>query len=185
MSLKLLGQIIVAVLLVATIAGAVAILLRQASLGPVEITLSAATPTTEMSVYVSGAVAQPGVYTLRPGDRLQQALEAAGGPLPQADLDRVNLALRVRDQDHFYIPRQGETATPAPPVLSPVQARINVNTASAEELLRLPNIGETRAQAIVSYRESRGPFRTAEDLLKVPGIGPTILSAIRDLITVE
>lgn len=137
-------------------------------------------------VYVCGAVRNPGVYRLPPGSLVDDAIRAAGGPTENADLLNINLALELKDQQQVYVPYIGEISTPLPPVptpISPGSARININTASAEELQRLPYIGPTLAQRIVAYREAHGPFREVTDLLQVPGIGPAIFSAIRDLVT--
>ncbi len=144
------------------------------------------TPTpSPILVYVSGAVVQADVYTLPPGSIVRDAVAAAGGAAPDADLNHVNLALRLEDGDHVYVPRVGELPTPMPtsggkPVIS---GPININTATQAELETLPGIGPTLAAAIVEYREKNGPFATIEDIQDVPGIGPSKYEAIRDLIT--
>ena len=137
----------------------------------------------EIKVYVTGAVVMPGVYSLRDGARLHELVEAASGARADADLDAINLAARIRDEDHWRIPARGEA--PAAQSIAPQavsQGRIDLNSAAAEQLRSLPNIGEVRAQAIVSFRESRGPFATVDDLLLVSGIGPETLAAVRDLV---
>lgn len=137
-------------------------------------------------VYVSGAVASPGVYRLPPQSLGEDALKAAGGPLPEADLEHVNLAQELRDQDHFHVPRKAEPgaaggqATPAPTA----GTRVNINTATVQELDRLPHIGPVTAQQIVDYRNRHGPFRRIEDILQVKGIGQATFDQIKDLITV-
>ncbi len=144
-------------------------------------------PTPEpLRVYVSGEVRQPGVVSLAPGAIVEEALAAAGGPLVSADLTALNLAAPVQAGQRIHVPRQGEaTATPASSSAAAAPGLINVNTASAPELERLPGIGPVLASNIVAYREAHGPFRTPEDLLAVPGIGPAKLSQIRELIVVE
>lgn len=146
-------------------------------------------------VYVSGAVAQPGVYTVPWDSRVQQAITAAGGPTLDADLVRVNLAARVRDEQQVYVPYQHEMATPVLPTAVPDMAsnaplalpgqKININTASASELEALPGIGPVLAQRVVEYRQSNGPFSTPEDIKKVKGIGDGIFAEIKAWITVE
>ncbi|MCS7177934.1 MAG: helix-hairpin-helix domain-containing protein [Anaerolineae bacterium] len=127
---------------------------------------------------------------LPPGSLVRDAVQAAGGPAPDADLDRINLARELQDQQHIHVPRRGEEH-PVPTIsegvpASPASAQplININTATAEELQKLPRVGPALAQRIVAYREMYGPFQTLEDLMQVPGIGEGIFAAIRDYITV-
>ncbi len=166
-------------------------------------------PVPELLVYVNGAVAVPGVYALFPGARVVDAVAAAGGAAPGADLTSINLALRVVDEGYYYIPREGETppaiASPAPQPAaqsadggqagdsspggrgSPGSGSlglIDLNTASAQELVALPGIGEVRAQAIVDYRARNGPFADVQDITGVSGIGSGIYEQVRDLVTV-
>jgi competence protein ComEA len=140
------------------------------------------TPTPKwIQVYLTGAVQAPGVYTVPQGLRIWTLLEQAGGALPSADLERVNLAAPLTDGMHLHIPRRGEEAS-ASPTPGPL---LDLNTASVEELDRLPGIGPRAAQAIVDYRLKHGPFRRLEDLLNVPGIGPATLERIRPWVTVS
>ena len=140
-----------------------------------------------LRVHVSGAVAHPGVYSLPRGSIVQQAIEAAGGSLAEADLDHVNLAASLDDGQQVRVPFQaqppvdGATAAPDPPTAG----LVNINTATAPELELLPGIGPSLAQGIVAYREAHGLFSEIEDLLDVPGIGPAKLEQIRGLVTVE
>ena len=152
----------------------------------------------DLQVYVSGAVRRPGGYTLKPGDRLIDALEAAGGSIPEADLEAVNLALRVQDEAQYKIPRMGDTPDPESNVVSALAASqkplsdkgqssgglIELNKASAELLETLPGIGPVRAGDIVADRELNGPFLSIEQITRVQGIGPAILGEIRELVTV-
>lgn len=151
------------------------------------------TPTpAPLRVYVTGAVQAPDVYYLPVGSLVRDAVLAAGGPAPDADLERINLARELQDQQQVYVPRKGEE--PPVPVISegvPVQAasasaraRVNINTATVEELQQLPRVGPALAQRIAAYREMYGPFRRIEDLMQVSGIGEAIFAAIRDYITV-
>ena len=165
-------------------------------------TLQAASPTPSIiAVYVSGAVARPGVYTLEPGARVADAVEAAGGLLPNADPEAVNLAARAHDEEHISVPERAPTPLPGsaaaqatpirqpttpPPKKSPTaQAKVNINTASAEELETLPLIGSTMAGRIIEYRQQNGPFKTVEELMNVSGIGESALERLRPLITVS
>jgi competence protein ComEA len=142
-------------------------------------------------VYVSGSVVTPGVYTLPPRSLVDDALKAAGGATAEADLDRINLALEVRDQQQIHVPRKGEPAQPVAPggadrtPGSPVAKRVNINTATLAELDTLPKIGLTTAQRIIDYRAKNGPFKKIEDLKNVSGIGDATFEALKDLITVE
>ena len=158
-------------------------LVKNTSRNGVEILLPTDTPTPGLKVYITGAVKREGVYTLKPGDRLEQVLEAAGGATEDADLSSpsLNLALRVEDEGRYHIPFKGEIV--AKPI-STDEGKININTASASLLETLPGIGETLAKRIVDYREKNGPFRSIQELTRVSGIGTATLEALRDLITV-
>jgi competence protein ComEA len=150
------------------------------------------TPTpAPIRVYVSGAVQMSAVYELPPGSIVQDAVSAAGGPTSDADLDHINLAVELCDQQQVYVPRRGET-NPPPPVSGGDPASsgqeetlVNINTAPAVELETLPRIGPTLAGRIVEYREANGPFETVEQIQNVPGIGPATFEGLRDLIAVE
>ncbi|MEP7112959.1 MAG: helix-hairpin-helix domain-containing protein [Ilumatobacteraceae bacterium] len=146
-------------------------------------------PTSFVVVYVTGAVVAPGVYTLGPTGRLTDAVAAAGGPLPDADLAVVNLAAIAHDGERIYVPKIGETVPivvgDLPVVDDTVAAGpVNVNSATAEQLDVLPGVGPTTAAAIVAHRQQHGPFQTVEQLGDVHGIGPAKLDALRGLVTV-
>ena len=150
-------------------------------------TLNPATPTpATINVYVSGAVNRPEVYTLPLGSLVKDAVAKAGGASAEADLDHINLALRLTDQMQVYVPRQGEAvATPkAASGAATLSAPININTATAEELDRLPGIGPSIAQAIIDYRTQNGPFKTIEGINEVKGIGDALFAKIKGSITV-
>lgn len=153
---------------------------------------TAATATTlgPSLVHVVGAVTNPGVYRLDSGDRVNDAVAAAGGPTPDADLAGINLAAVLRDGQRVYVPRQGEVDPAAVPseVATPAGTQavgpVNVNSASAAELEALPGVGPATAAAIVQDRDENGPFASVDDLDRVAGIGPAKLAALRDLVTV-
>jgi competence protein ComEA len=137
-------------------------------------------------VHVSGAVRQPDVYELPAGCIVKDAVAAAGGPTARADLDGVNLAVELRDQQQVYVPRQGEVVQMAPASASGGAASgpVDINAATATELETLPGIGPKTAVTIVEYREANGPFETIEDIMEVPGIGEGTFEKIRGGITV-
>jgi len=154
-----------------------------------------ATTKTEVVVHVAGAVASPGVYRLRDGDRVDDAIGAAGGASAGADLDAVNLATVVVDGARIYVPAEGENVEVVEPVPSGADAPANgaaavpgglvdINRADATRLDELPGVGPATAAAIVAERERNGPFLTVDDLERVPGIGPAKLSGLRDLVSV-
>lgn len=146
---------------------------------------------TQVVVHVAGAVVRPGVYHLPPGSRVVDAVEAAGGALPEAALDNVNLAQPLEDGQRLWVPFQGQpTPTPSREAMPTAEAttiavlRVDLNTAGAEELEALPGIGPVLARRIVAYREEHGPFKRVEDLMKVRGIGPVLLEKIRPYVYV-
>jgi competence protein ComEA len=134
----------------------------------------------ELYVHVSGAVRHPGLYRLRDGARVVDAVAAAGGLAEGADEGGVNLARPVGDGEQLVVPRQGEQVDAS----APGDGRINLNTATGAELETLPRIGPATAQRIIDWREANGRFTSVEDLLAVSGIGDKMLEALRPLVTV-
>jgi competence protein ComEA len=138
-------------------------------------------------VHVAGAVVAPGVYELVPGTRVRDAVAAAGGPTPLADVDALNLAALVVDASRVYVPVVGEEvpleATLPPNADVAPAGPVDVNRATAAELDQLPGVGPATAAAIVTERLRNGPFASVDDLDRVPGIGPAKLEALRDLVT--
>lgn len=183
--MKILSQALLAVALVAAISGGVFLLINRSRGPDMEIILPSPTAQVQVQVYITGAVQNPDVYALRDGARLKDAIEAAGGPTTEADLASVNLAALVRDQDHWHVPRIGEAVSGLQVTLANNDGRIDINTATADQLESLPKIGPVLAKAIIQYRESKGSFARVDDLLNVSGIGPGILSAIKDFVKVE
>ena len=150
---------------------------------PLEINLAETPSASEIQVYVAGAVNRPGVYFLSDGDRWIDAVEAAGGPTADADVEAINLALRLHDEDQVLVPRLGEPAVLGS-AQNPQHELININTASAAVLDSLPGIGEVRSQSIVDSRQRDGPFSRIEELVERKLIPQSVLDQIRELITV-
>jgi competence protein ComEA len=130
-----------------------------------------------LTVYISGAVANPGLYSLPDGSRVEAAIQAAGGFAPGAEPARINLAALLEDGQQIDVPGVVDT--------SHISAgRVNINTATASELDALPGIGPTTAQAIVDYRLQHGSFQFIQDIQNVPGIGPATYDRIKDYIMI-
>jgi competence protein ComEA len=142
-------------------------------------------------VYVSGAVRAPDVYRLPVDARIKDLVLAAGGFAEDADPDRINLAARLADSQHVYVPRQGESG-PAPEeggadessAVAEQDGLVDINTADITDLDALPGIGQSFAERIIEYRTVNGPFESVEDLQKVKGIGPALFAKIAPLVTV-
>jgi competence protein ComEA len=141
-------------------------------------------------VDVTGAVYHPGIYELPDGSRAQDAIEAAGGLVPEADEAAINRAAVLEDGARLFVPTKPVVTdvtdnTATPPVEVPVDSGtgpVNINTADVYVLQTLPDIGPVIAQRIVDYRSLHGPFTRIEDLQNVEGIGPGILEEIRGLV---
>jgi len=122
-------------------------------------------------VDIKGAVKKPGVYQMKAGDRVKDALEAAGGLTAEADSQKVNLAKRLEDQMVIVVPKVGEEAEAIPAGVTSKETskegKVNINTATVEELKTLKGVGEKKAEAIIEYRKKNGSFKTKEDLMKV------------------
>lgn len=141
-------------------------------------------------VHVAGAVRSPGVYELDPGERVHDAVAAAGGAVADADLAGLNLAAPLVDGSRVYVPVAGEvepanvpTGLPAEGVGGIATGPIDLNQASVEQFQQLPGVGPATAAAIVDDRQRNGPFASVDDLDRVPGIGPAKLAALRDLVS--
>lgn len=162
---------------------------------------AASTSALVIVVHVAGEVNAPGVYSLAPGSRMVDALDAAGGPTNRADLEVINLATPITDATQIYVPARNQTVRPTfrrpqPGVNGGMNGGatgqtdnqqggvININRASATELEQLPGVGPATAQAIIDYRTSNGPFAAPEDLLEVKGIGPAKFASMRNKVGV-
>lgn len=146
---------------------------------------------TEKTIYVqvSGAVVSPGVYELPEGSRVFEAIALAGGVTEEADAGQMNQAQTVSDGEMIYVKRQGETVEEA---LAQEEAfgqqedgKVNLNTATEEELMTLPGIGQAKAKSIIAWREEKGGFSKIEDLMEIEGIKEGVFSKIKDSIKVN
>lgn len=178
---------------------------------PTPPTPPAPTPRSEIAVHVTGAVKSPGVYYLSTNARVHEAIEKAGGGTDQADIHSLNLAATIRDGEQIDVPEirqipdvkqnvpissaaQEYTIPTSPDLSMPPESsvrkpepsagsRININTATSQELQTLRGIGPALAQRIIEHRQTSGGFSTVDDLTNVKGIGEKTLAKIRDSIT--
>lgn len=155
----------------------------------------------EIVVHVAGAVKKPGVVRIPRGSRVDDAVKAAGGFSDLADPDSINLAQPLEDGMQVYVPRKGEwvevqgrvgavrraslSAGTSVRQEEQLVGKINLNTATAEQLESLPGVGPVTARAIIEYRKQKGGFRSIEELLEVHGIGEKRLEQIRPFVVVR
>ena len=149
----------------------------------------------DIKVYVCGAVQRPDVYEISADSRIVDAVSAAGGFAIDAYPEAMNLAETVSDGSRIYVPTKEEvdalavvysdTGSGSGDTMSDSTGRVNINTATLEELTTLPGIGDTRARAIIDYREQNGAFGNIEDIMQVTGIKEKSFSKIRDSICVK
>jgi competence protein ComEA len=139
-------------------------------------------------VHVAGAVRDPGVYRLRAGARVDDAVGRAGGATSRADLTQVNLAAEIEDGRQVLVPERVTAAAAAPPGSAAAPATpavpLNLNTATLEQLDELDGIGPATAQQILDFREAQGGFGSVEELAQVPGIGEKRLASLREQVRV-
>ncbi|MCY4108514.1 MAG: ComEA family DNA-binding protein [Chloroflexi bacterium] len=149
--------------------------IAQLATGPADPPAYTSTPEQEAAlprkVYVSGAVKEPGVYEFRQGDRVEQALELAGGAAANADLDQINLAVLLVDEQQVHVPEQGG--------VSGESAKIDLNRAELDEITTLDGIGPVSAEKLIAYRRLNGPFRSLDDLLAA-GLNRSQVEKIKD-----
>jgi len=131
-------------------------------------------------VYVNGEVKKPGVYNLKAGSRIGDLITSAGGFTENADIKRVNLAKKLRDEDYILIDSSDGTGKSLQTGIN--DGIVNINTATKEELMTLPGVGEVTAQKIIDYRKKNGDFSKVEDLTKVDRIGEKTLAKFKDKI---
>ncbi|QHK19213.1 ComEA family DNA-binding protein [Pseudarthrobacter psychrotolerans] len=146
-------------------------------------------------VHVAGAIAVPGIVQLPAGSRVHEAVAAAGGGTPTADLNRLNLAAVLTDGQKLYVPRSGEeipagSSGPSGEAgegtggggTASAGGKVNLNTAGVEELDALPKVGPVLAQRILDWRKEHGPFKSVEELDAVDGVGPKMLETLLPLV---
>jgi competence protein ComEA len=180
----------------AVVAGVVALLLlvvagklllrpaRPAVPPPVRVAARAGpTPATTLYVNVVGAVRRPGLYRLRDGSRVADAVTRAGGPTAKAQIELLNLAARIADGEQIVVPRGGLAG---PSVGAPGGAAgtgpVHLNSATLEQLDALPGVGPVTAQKILDYRQQHGAFGSVDELDAIAGIGPARLETLRGLV---
>ena len=134
-------------------------------------------------MHVAGAVRRPGLYELKEGLRIADAIARAGGATAKADTAAVNLAAPLADGMQVLIPSRVAGAAGAAAGGSVAGARVSLSSATVEQLDELPGIGPVTAQKILDYRAKNGGFRSVDDLDAIPGIGPARVEQLRDLVT--
>ena len=149
----------------------------------------------KITVYVSGAVNKPGIVTLNEGDRLAKAVEKVGGITKKADLNGINMAIKLQDEMHYIVPRIGEVVKDSASEVvsegnfnqaeSSKTSQININTATIEELDKLPGVGEATANKIVNHRSENGEFKSIEEIKNGNGIGDKKFEEMKNLICVK
>ena len=146
-------------------------------------------------IYITGAVNNPGVYTIGRQSRVNDAVQAAGGLLASADPNSINLAVKIEDGAKIVVLSITETESinggsngtkppPSPHVTPTVSYPININSAPQALLEEIPGIGPSKAAAIITYRQEHGPFKQVNDIINVPWIGTGLFASMKNLITV-
>ncbi len=140
---------------------------------------------------IKGAVKHPGIYYFKRGARVAEALKAAGGQLPNAEMKAVNLAKELTDQQVVYVPVVGEqvSSEEGQPIASSNandggKAPVNINTASKDQLCQITGIGDKKADLIIAYRQEHGQFKTVDELTQVSGFGEKTVAKIKDEVAV-
>ena len=154
--------------------------------------LETETETQSVYVYICGQVTNPGVYVLPMGSRVCDVLALAGGFTPDAATEYWNQARVLCDGEMIYIPTQAEAKERQSEETNQVETidtqddnKVNINTASKEELMTIPGIGEAKAKAILAYREEHGPFSSIEELMNVEGIKDGVFSKMKEYIKIN
>ena len=165
--------------------GDISLITKEPSqIGPSESPLSSAV----IRVYVAGLVRHPGVITLQEGDRVADAITLAGGCLPNADMNRINLARKVKDEEMYYVPAIGEEL-PIEPATHPSgeieDGKVNINLADQSKLETLPGIGPAKALKILEYRKEHGSFQSIEEIMNISGIGEKTFANLKEAITIR
>ncbi|MEX2532979.1 MAG: ComEA family DNA-binding protein [Nitriliruptoraceae bacterium] len=141
---------------------------------------------TTVTVHVSGAVATPGLVSVPAGSRVDDAIMQLGGLAKDADVGRVNLARVLTDGEHVHIPVRGEPSRPSELSAAPSEETpLDLNHADVTALIQLPGVGQVKAEAIVEYRDTNGPFTHPGELRNVTGIGETTYQRLAPLVAVR
>ena len=139
-----------------------------------------------IKVYLTGQVKSPGVLTLSEGARVEDAIKLAGGTLPDADLDHINMARKLKDEGMYHVPAVGEEQSGNVDLSASSgmdgDAKVNINEADQAQLETLNGIGPSKAQKIIQYREKNGDFQSIEELMNVSGIGEKTFEGLREQI---
>lgn len=154
--------------------------------------------TKKISIYISGAVNSPGVVELKSNDRLMEGVKLCDGLTDEADTNRINLAMKVKDEGHYIIPKEGEEIAlndsnenvennnnDSNDSTEGDNKKININGASKEELDSLPGVGEVTAQKIIDYREENKEFKSIDEIKNVKGIGENKFNDLKDYICIQ
>jgi competence protein ComEA len=153
---------------------------------PAEVSLRPAPPAPRpmLTVHVVGAVRRPGLYRLRDGERIADAVARAGGPTRRAELALINLAAPLADGAQVVVPRRASPGAPvAVPGSPPPVGKVSLNQATLEQLDALPGVGPVTAQKILDFRQEHGAIASVDELDAVPGIGPARLEQLQELVT--
>jgi competence protein ComEA len=137
---------------------------------------------TTLFVNVVGAVRRPGLYRLKDGSRVADAVRRAGGPTPKAQIELLNLAARIADGEQIVVPRRGVGAAVGVPGEGVPAGPVHLNSATLEQLDGLPGVGPVTAQKILDYRQQHGAFGSVDELDAISGIGPARLETLRGLV---
>lgn len=154
--------------------------------------------TKKISIYISGAVNSPGVVELKSNERLMEGVKLCDGLTDEADTNRINLAMKVKDEGHYIIPKEGEEIAlndsnenvennnnDGNDSTDGDNKKININGASKEELDSLPGVGEVTAQKIIDYREENKEFKSIDEIKNVKGIGENKFNDLKDYICIQ
>lgn len=154
--------------------------------------------TKKISIYISGAVNSPRVVELKSNERLMEGVKLCDGLTDEADTNRINLAMKVKDEGHYIIPKEGEEIAlndsnenvennnnDGNDSTEGDNKKININGASKEELDSLPGVGEVTAQKIIDYREENKEFKSIDEIKNVKGIGENKFNDLKDYICIQ
>jgi competence protein ComEA len=146
-----------------------------------------------ITIFISGEVEKPGVVTIEGNKRLSDAIDKLGGFTSEANLNKINLAMKIEDEKHYIIPKIGEDVENTPKDTEESKlvesksedSKININTANIQELDALPGVGEATANKIISYRDEKGKFNNIEEIKNVNGIGDKKYEDIKEMINIK